>query len=148
VERVSLRTTRLRDDYGRVWYVPNGQITRVGNLSQGKATAIVDVTVRAHDDLDRVGGRLVDLGLELRSDAATGPLITADPELLGVESLGPDTAVLRIGLETRPGAQFTVRRAYLGRVAAAERRGELRGLGADPGQDDVPEAGEPPVSEG
>src|SRR4029079_9888400 len=34
VEYVSLRVTRLRDVEGIVWYVPNGEIKRVGNKSQ------------------------------------------------------------------------------------------------------------------
>jgi small conductance mechanosensitive channel len=45
VEAVGLRTTRLRDVNGTVWYVPNGQITRVGNKSQEWARAVLDVTV-------------------------------------------------------------------------------------------------------
>ncbi|TDT34036.1 mechanosensitive ion channel family protein [Naumannella halotolerans] len=35
VERVGLRTTTVRDDNGNVWYVRNGEVTRVGNFSQG-----------------------------------------------------------------------------------------------------------------
>jgi small conductance mechanosensitive channel len=34
VEWVSLRLTRLRDSEGVIWHVPNGEIKRVGNLSQ------------------------------------------------------------------------------------------------------------------
>lgn len=34
VERVTLRSTRLRDDDGTVWHVSNGEITKVGNRSQ------------------------------------------------------------------------------------------------------------------
>jgi moderate conductance mechanosensitive channel len=34
VESVGLRTTRIRDDDGTVWHVPNGQIARVANMSQ------------------------------------------------------------------------------------------------------------------
>ncbi len=34
VERVTLRVTRLRDEEGVIWYVPNGEIRRVGNSSQ------------------------------------------------------------------------------------------------------------------
>ncbi len=37
VEAVSLRVTRLRDVNGTVWYVRNGEILRVGNMSQNWA---------------------------------------------------------------------------------------------------------------
>ena len=35
VEEVSLRVTRLRDAQGVVWYIRNGEILRIGNMSQG-----------------------------------------------------------------------------------------------------------------
>jgi small conductance mechanosensitive channel len=34
VEEIGLRITTLRDEDGVVWYVRNGEITRVGNRSQ------------------------------------------------------------------------------------------------------------------
>ena len=36
VEAVGLRVTRLHDDQGTIWYVRNGEILRVGNVSQGR----------------------------------------------------------------------------------------------------------------
>jgi small conductance mechanosensitive channel len=36
VEAVGLRVTRLRDEQGTIWYVRNGEILRIGNLSQGR----------------------------------------------------------------------------------------------------------------
>ena len=39
VEALTLRVTRLRDDQGVVWHVPNGTIMRVANLSQREAVA-------------------------------------------------------------------------------------------------------------
>ena len=47
VIEVGLRVTKLRGDNGEIWYVRNGEVKRIGNLSQGWATAGVDVTVRA-----------------------------------------------------------------------------------------------------
>lgn len=39
VERVTLRSTRLRAEDGTVWHVANGEILKVGNRSQGAAGA-------------------------------------------------------------------------------------------------------------
>ena len=39
VEAVSLRVTRVRDDSGKIIYIRNGEILRVGNLTQGDITA-------------------------------------------------------------------------------------------------------------
>ncbi len=62
VEAVSLRVTRLRDINGTVWYVPNGEIMRVGNQSQNWSRTVLDVGVAYSEDLARVqpgagGGR-------------------------------------------------------------------------------------------
>ena len=45
VEEIRLRTTRLRDVNGTVWFVPNGEIRRVGNKSQRWARAVLDIPV-------------------------------------------------------------------------------------------------------
>ena len=37
---VGLRVTKLRGDNGEIWYVRNGEVKRIGNLSQGWATAV------------------------------------------------------------------------------------------------------------
>jgi small conductance mechanosensitive channel len=39
VESVGLRITQLRDDKGTLWYVRNGEILRVGNMSHKKNSA-------------------------------------------------------------------------------------------------------------
>ena len=53
VEAVTLRVTRLRDLDGTVWYVPNGEILRVGNMSQNWSRAVVDIGVGYDEDLAR-----------------------------------------------------------------------------------------------
>ena len=51
VEAVGLRTTRLRDVNGTVWYVRNGEVVRVGNKSQGFAQVVLDVPIDARADV-------------------------------------------------------------------------------------------------
>ena len=53
VEQVTLRVTRLRDQNGTVWHIPNGEIRRVGNKSQQWARAVLDVAVSPQADLER-----------------------------------------------------------------------------------------------
>ncbi len=54
VEAITLRTTRLRDVQGTVWHIPNGEIARVGNMSQQWARALLDVEVAWGTDVDTV----------------------------------------------------------------------------------------------
>src|SRR5581483_12037649 len=53
VEAVGLRTTRLRDVNGTVWYVRNGEVLRVGNKSQGFARVVLDIPIDASADVAR-----------------------------------------------------------------------------------------------
>src|SRR5690606_37796789 len=52
VEAVSLRPTRLRSVDGTVWHVPNGEIRRVGNMSQHWSRALLDVQVAYQTDIE------------------------------------------------------------------------------------------------
>src|SRR5699024_8700431 len=45
VEDVGLRRTQVRDLTGTLWHVRNGEILRVGNLSQGWARAVLEIPI-------------------------------------------------------------------------------------------------------
>ena len=45
--------------------------------------------------------------------------VLEEPEVLGVEYLGPDAMAIRLIGKTRPGSQFTISRVLRARVAAA-----------------------------
>jgi moderate conductance mechanosensitive channel len=118
VESVSLRVTRLRDLNGTVWYVPNGEIMRVGNMSQNWARAVVDVHVAYHEDLVRVQQVLREVAHDLWEDEDYSGLIIEEPEITGVEQFGPDSVTLRVLLKTAPMEQWGVARALRQRIKA------------------------------
>src|SRR3954453_18487040 len=51
VEEINLRVTRLRGSDGTVWFVPNGEIRKVGNSAREFARSIVDVIIPNKADL-------------------------------------------------------------------------------------------------
>jgi moderate conductance mechanosensitive channel len=118
VEAVSLRVTRLRDLNGTVWYVPNGAIVRVGNMSQNWARAVVDVNVGYHEDLVRAQRVLQEVAHDLWEDEDFKDLIIEEPEVTGVEVFGPDAVTLRVLLKTAPMEQWGVARALRQRLKA------------------------------
>jgi small conductance mechanosensitive channel len=118
VEAVSLRVTRLRDLNGTVWYVPNGAIVRVGNMSQNWSRAVVDVAVAYHEDLARVRRILEDIAHDLWEDEDFRGVIIEAPEVTGVEILGPESVTLRVLLKTAPMEQWGVARELRQRVKA------------------------------
>jgi small conductance mechanosensitive channel len=118
VEAVSLRVTRLRDINGTVWYVPNGEILRVGNMSQNWSRAVVDVSVAYTEDLGRVKRVLDEVAHDLWDDEDFRPLIIEEPEVTGVELLGATSVNLRVMVKTLPMEQWAVARELRQRVKA------------------------------
>jgi small-conductance mechanosensitive channel len=118
VEAVSLRVTRLRDVDGTVWYVRNGEILRVGNQSQNWSRSVLDVAVGYKEDITRVRRLLKEVAHELAADEHYRDRIIEEPEVWGVQSVGPDTVVVRVTLKTMPQQQWMVAREMRERVKA------------------------------
>lgn len=119
VEQVTLRTTRLRDQNGTVWHVPNGQVLRVGNKSQQWARAVLDVAVAPSADLEVAATVIGRAAAEVWDLPEAKPDVLDTPEVLGIEYLGPDAATIRVQGKTRPGAQWRVSRLLRVRIAEA-----------------------------
>jgi small-conductance mechanosensitive channel len=119
VEGVGLRTTRLRDVSGTLWHIPNGEIRRVGNRSQGWARALVDVEVAYTTDLDDATRTIERVAHELYVDERWASKILEQPEVWGVEELGPDGIRVRLVAKTRPLEQWTVARELRARLKVA-----------------------------
>jgi small-conductance mechanosensitive channel len=119
VEGVGLRTTRLRDVSGTLWHIPNGEIRRVGNRSQGWARALVDVEVAYSTDLDDATRAIERVAHELSVDERWAAKLLEQPEVWGVEELGPDGIRVRLVAKTRPLEQWKVARELRARLKVA-----------------------------
>jgi len=119
VEAVSLRTTRLRSVEGTVWHVPNGTILRVGNMSQQWARALLDIGVAYGTDVDLAQRVIKETADALAQEPEWRHHILEDPEVWGVESIGPDGVVIRLVVKTRPSKQWVVMRALRRRLKLA-----------------------------
>jgi small-conductance mechanosensitive channel len=119
VEAVTLRTTRLRDVNGVVWYVPNGEIKRVGNESQNWARVVLDVPVEYDADLDKVRALLTETAAALAVDPPWDEIIIEDPTVWGVQALSGEAIVVRVVCKTAPGQQSDVARELRERVKKA-----------------------------
>ncbi|MCE1178921.1 MAG: mechanosensitive ion channel family protein [Micrococcales bacterium] len=133
VEEVGLRVTRLRDAAGTTWYVRNGEIVRIGNLSQGTVVTLVDLSVAPREDLDHAEEVIA---ASLRGMAADGDWAGAlgeEPGVLGVEAITATAATIRVRAVCAPGQDFAVqreirRRAHQALVAAGVEGPLLQGL--------------------
>jgi small conductance mechanosensitive channel len=116
VEGVSLRVTRIRDTNGTVWYARNGELLRVGNMSQNWARTVLDVQVSAREDLNRVRTVLADVIHSLWQDDEFDKVVIEEPEIWGIEAITPDAITLRVTLKTAPMEQWRIARVLRERI--------------------------------
>jgi small-conductance mechanosensitive channel len=126
VERVGLRTTQLRAVDGTVWHVRNGEIDRVGNLSRDWRRVLLDVEVARGADLPLATRTVDHAAQELSQDERWRPWLLEEPEVWGVEGLGPASATIRLGLKTRPSKRDEVARELRARVDEAIEQAGIR----------------------
>jgi small conductance mechanosensitive channel len=116
VEKITLRTTILRDLHGVVHIIPNGEISRVSNLTKTWSRAVIDVAVAYREDVDRVIATLKSLGAEFHADPEWSQLLVDTPEVLGVENLADSAVVVRMAAKTLPLKQWDVARELRRRI--------------------------------
>lgn len=119
VEAVGLRSTRLRDVNGTVWYVRNGEVVRVGNKSQGFATVVLDIPIEARADIDTASNAMLQVAEAMAVEEAWKPVFMKDPEVQGVESLTRDETVIRLVARVRPLEQWRTARELRRRIRDA-----------------------------
>ena len=119
VESVTLRTTRLRDVEGTVWYVRNGEIDRIGNKSQGWARALLDIPLDLSTDVGRARVLALEVAQSIADDEAFAGKVVEPPEVWGLEAIGADGLVLRVTVKTAPLEQWAVERELRERLMAA-----------------------------
>lgn len=116
VEGISLRVTKLRDVEGTLWFVPNGLVNEVGNLTQRWARVILDIGIAYGADHHRAEQAIKDAADSLWLDADSGLRILEEPEMWGVELLGDSSVSVRVAVKCAPDDQWAVGRALRGRI--------------------------------
>ncbi|HYH31433.1 MAG TPA: mechanosensitive ion channel family protein [Pseudonocardia sp.] len=119
VESVGLRITTLRALDGTVWYVRNGEILRVGNMSQGYAVAIIDLPLGHTADIPAATTLAERTATERITHKDMVDVVLEPPEVLGVERVGPEGVTLRLTVKVKAGEQFAVRRSLNAAIADA-----------------------------
>jgi small conductance mechanosensitive channel len=114
VESITLRKTTVRDLYGTVHHIPNGEVRTVANKSRGWSRALVEVGITYDADVDEAIEALRQIGAELEEASPLAESILEEPVVTGIEGLDDSAVRLRIMVKTDPGAEWEVQR-YLRR---------------------------------
>ena len=107
VEEMTLRVTKIRDFNGDLHIIPNGEITRVTNKSNGKMRAMVDISITHEEDIDNTIKILNEVSEEIKKESSS---IIEGPTVLGVTGLLDSEVVLTVVAKTIPMEQWAVER--------------------------------------
>ncbi|MGK9147305.1 mechanosensitive ion channel family protein [Plantibacter flavus] len=119
VETVGIRITQVRDVNGTLWFVRNGEILRVGNMSQGWSRVIIDLAIPYDADVEAVQERMLDTANALAHDPKWRSRVLEKPEMWGLESISGEALVIRLVIKTRTSAKDDVARELRSRLKRA-----------------------------
>lgn len=109
VERVTLRTTVIRDPNGVLWHVPNSEIDFVANEHQQSNRAVVDIGVAYDVDIDHAMEVLETAAQIAIDDPEWTDHVVSEPQVRGVQELSDFEVVIRVQVWVTGGdmRQFT-----------------------------------------
>lgn len=99
VEEIGLRITKVKSWTGEVHIFQNGNIKNLTNFSMHNSVAVVDVNVAYGEDIPKVEELLTEFIKTLPDKVEE---MVKEPEVLGVQNLGPSEVVIRITAEVTP----------------------------------------------
>ena len=116
VERVSIRTIRLRGGDGSINIIPFSSVTIVTNQTRDFNYAQISIMVGYHENIEHVTAVLKEIGAQMRSEPAWSAMMRDDLQLFGLDAFGELGLVLTGQIRTGPGQHWAVRREFYGRV--------------------------------
>ena len=119
VESLGLRTTRLRDKYGTLWHIPNGEIRRVGNMTQSWSKIPMEIDVAYDTDLDLAMETMKTVADGVWNEQLEEATIVEEPTVSGVQNFGADGITIRLSVKTEPGEQWSTARVLRKRLKEA-----------------------------
>ena len=119
VQEVTLRVTRLRDASGTVWYVRNGEVLTLGNVSQGFSTSVIDIPIAVCQDPERAKEVLRAAVVPMAEEEPWSDVLLEAPDILGVGAVTATEITLQIRIKTGPNQQAAPTRAVRERAVLA-----------------------------
>lgn len=127
VLEVTLRVTKLRDFTGVVWYVRNGEILTLGNVSQGFSVEWIEIPVAIDEDPDKVIAVLRGALQGMAEEAAFVDVLMGQPEVLGVDSMSGGTMIIKLAVQAHANQHWAAVREVRRRAQEACTAAGIRG---------------------
>jgi small-conductance mechanosensitive channel len=121
VERISLRSVKLRHPRGMVYTIPYGDMGSIQNFSRDYIITKLNIRVRFDADIEKIRKIIKKIGKELKKDDEIGPVLLDKVKSQGVREMDDSALIIRVKFKTIPGEQFVVRREVYRRIQEAFR---------------------------
>jgi len=111
VEHISLRSIRLRNPRGQVYFIPFGDMKTVTNLSRDYVIMKLDFRVRYDADVEKIRKIIKKKVYQpIMDDPELGPKLLEPIKSQGVREMDDSAMIMRVKYKTKPGDQFVIRR--------------------------------------
>jgi small conductance mechanosensitive channel len=108
VERISIRSTVLRDADGNVHYLPNGSVIHVINKTMGYSRVNFTLAVDPTTNIDELSELINKVGDKLAADEAWKDKVLEPPHFLSIGTFSDMALEVKITGKTQPSAQWSV----------------------------------------
>jgi small-conductance mechanosensitive channel len=119
VEKISVRSLRLRHHNGPLHTIPFGEIMHLTNYSRDWAIMKFELRIPFETDIDTVRKTIKTVGQEMMEDENFKPMLLGPLKSQGVNRMDDSALIIRCKFTAVPGKQFLLRREAFTRIQKA-----------------------------
>ncbi|MFP4125069.1 MAG: mechanosensitive ion channel domain-containing protein [Alphaproteobacteria bacterium] len=119
VEKISLRSVRLRHHRGPVYTIPFGSMGTVQNHSRDWVKIKLLLRVPFNTDLEKVRRLIKKVGVEMQNQPEIAPHLIQPVKSQGVLEVDDSAMIIGVKFICKPGEQFVIRREAYARIQKA-----------------------------
>jgi small conductance mechanosensitive channel len=108
VEKISLRTTVIRDFNGTVYHIPNGEIKKAANKTKDFARVNLNIGISYDADIEKVIKVVNDIGAKMFQDKEWSEKLNGAPYFAKINDFADSAVEIRIKAEVKPKEQWGV----------------------------------------
>ncbi len=113
VEKIDLKMVVLRDNSGKVYFIRNGMIDIITNMTRDYSYYMLDLKIDYNENIDNVTNVIKDVfNNELLVLPQFSKEILEPVEILGVDSFEDSAYILKLRVKTKPMSQWSVGREF------------------------------------
>lgn len=108
VERITIRSTVVRDSDGNVHFIPNGSVVHVINKTMGYSRINLSLGVVPDTDVDQLSEVINAVGAKMMSDDKWNTKLLEPPKFLSIGTFSDVSLEIKVTAKTQPSTQWEV----------------------------------------